>query len=219
MSDKICEDAILEYLVANSELARSLEEVTLEELLAHQTDKERCLRLLAVVPNLEKDRFKASNCFLDSTVPYDSLIGLSGPDLLRLEELCDYFVLPSYVCGKLSGVIKNGIDINKYIYDFDIKNTSKWAEIGDLRGLQWACKQIYPWIDSDKNDLFMMLPPASFHWNENTCASAAKGGYLDCLRYAYQHGCLLNSDVCAYAAANGHLDCLQYARERGCPEN
>lgn len=217
-----CAEAVLEYLVANSELARELESPTLEELLAHQEDKEHCVRLLATLPQLEKDRFKMSNCLIYKTLPYDSLEGLSNADLETLAELCKYFMLPRILRKKLNKVIDNGSDIKNY--DFNIKRTSEWAEIGDLRGLQWAYEMSY-WTlkgvcaSAAHGGYLDCLQYAHKHdceLDENTCLWAACNGHLDCLKYACEHGCYWAEETCSYAAENGHLDCLKYARENGC---
>ena len=42
---------------------------------------------------------------------------------------------------------------------------------------------------------------------------AAKNGHLDCLRYAHEHGCIIDIMAAEYAENNGHLDCLQYVRD------
>ena len=61
-------------------------------------------------------------------------------------------------------------------------------------------------------------------WNKCTnhadgaCVCACKYGYIDCLRYAHENGCLLNKFIYVHMAAqNGHIDCLQYLHENGCP--
>ena len=54
-------------------------------------------------------------------------------------------------------------------------------------------------------------------WGELTCASAAKGGYLDILRWARGHDCPWDVLSCAYAALGGHLEVLKWAREHHCP--
>lgn len=51
----------------------------------------------------------------------------------------------------------------------------------------------------------------------NVTRMAARGGHLDCLRYAHEHGCLWYPSTCITAAKRGHLDCLRYAHENGCP--
>ena len=50
-----------------------------------------------------------------------------------------------------------------------------------------------------------------------TCASAAGGGHLECLRYAHENGCPWDVYTCRSAARGGHLECLRYAHENGCP--
>lgn len=218
---------ILDYLVTKSELARSLESpVTLEELLAHQKDPELCMRLLAALPQLETDRLKVSNCLLDSTLPYDSLIGMSNTDLKRLVELCDYLILPDELSKKLNKVIETNIDIYGYIGClFDTKETWHWAGIGDLRGLQWAHMQGYNWnkkacmLAAWNGDLECLkyAHKQGCPWDESTCEHAASAGHLNCLRYAHEHGCPWNGHTYINAAKNGHLDCLQYAYMHDCP--
>lgn len=50
---------------------------------------------------------------------------------------------------------------------------------------------------------------------ENLCSVAAKYGNLDCLKYAYEIGCKLDSTVSMYAAKTD-LKCLKYVHEMGC---
>lgn len=54
-------------------------------------------------------------------------------------------------------------------------------------------------------------------WDETASASAAESGSLDCMRYAHEHGCPWAPRAPALAAGRGHLDCLAYARAHGCP--
>lgn len=42
---------------------------------------------------------------------------------------------------------------------------------------------------------------------------AVRGGHVDCLRYAHEHGCESNKFTCRVAARHGHLECLRYAHE------
>ena len=52
--------------------------------------------------------------------------------------------------------------------------------------------------------------------HDDTCIEAAKGGYLDCLKYACEHNYYWDNFTCAEAADHGHLGCLKYAHENGC---
>lgn len=54
-------------------------------------------------------------------------------------------------------------------------------------------------------------------WDETASASAAESGSLDCMRYAHEHGCPWAPRAPALAAGRGHLDCMSYARAHGCP--
>ena len=47
-------------------------------------------------------------------------------------------------------------------------------------------------------------------WDENTCAAAAEGGYLECLKYLHENGCVWDEWACAAAAEGGYLECLKY---------
>jgi hypothetical protein len=46
---------------------------------------------------------------------------------------------------------------------------------------------------------------------------AAKGGFLEVLRWARQNGCPWDEWTCTRAAEGGFLEMLQWAHENGCP--
>jgi hypothetical protein len=50
-------------------------------------------------------------------------------------------------------------------------------------------------------------------WDERTCASAARGGFLEVLRWAREHHCPWDWRTCASAARGGHLHVLRWAQE------
>jgi len=55
---------------------------------------------------------------------------------------------------------------------------------------------------------------------DNPCSHAARGGHLEVLKWAREHGCPWNENgycVCDDAASGGHLEVLKWAREHGCP--
>jgi hypothetical protein len=52
-----------------------------------------------------------------------------------------------------------------------------------------------------------------------SCASAALGGHLEVLRWLREHDCRWNEWTCANAALRGHLEVLKWARERQCSWN
>ena len=62
---------------------------------------------------------------------------------------------------------------------------------------------------------FARLDPCP--WDEATCQAAARGGHLECLRYAHINGCAWDEETCRIAARSGHLQCLRYAHKNGCP--
>jgi len=83
------------------------------------------------------------------------------------------------------------------------------AERGDLLALQRARKH-------------------GLHWDQRTCAYAARGGHLDILKWARQQDrldasglrpppCPWDEETCAGAAEGGHLHILQWARQQDPP--
>jgi hypothetical protein len=72
--------------------------------------------------------------------------------------------------------------------------------------------------------LMTHLRSGGHRWQHTECCDAACAGQLACLRYAYEHGCILsyNSPLCEIECAclnafcNGHLECFLYAHEHGC---
>ncbi len=83
--------------------------------------------------------------------------------------------------------LKNRIDLKSHI-------CALAAEDGNLKILQFAHEQGYP-------------------WDENTTKFAALNGHLHCLEYAFLHGCPSDEDTCNYAALNGEFECLKFAHE------
>ena len=56
-------------------------------------------------------------------------------------------------------------------------------------------------------------------WDVRTCAAAARGGNLECLKYLHEHGCAWDKSACEAAALRGHSECLKYLHTHGCPGN
>jgi hypothetical protein len=55
-------------------------------------------------------------------------------------------------------------------------------------------------------------------WDVTSCTGAARGGYLNVLRYLHEQGCPYNGVVaCNAAARGGHIDTLRYMHERDWP--
>ncbi|CAL6359232.1 unnamed protein product [Bathycoccus prasinos] len=50
-------------------------------------------------------------------------------------------------------------------------------------------------------------------WDCNTITAAAEKGNLEMVKYCVANGCPINTVACASAARNGHLECLKYLRE------
>ena len=51
--------------------------------------------------------------------------------------------------------------------------------------------------------------------SEDTC-SAAKGGYLELLKWLKSNGCGWTEDCCYFVVLRGHLEVLIWARHNGC---
>ena len=80
----------------------------------------------------------------------------------------------------------------------DVWTSAAAAGEGNLHALKW---------------LRSLDPPCP--WHVGTCWSAARGGHLDCLRFAREEGgCEWDEDTCAEAAGAGNLDILKWARTR-----
>jgi hypothetical protein len=54
-------------------------------------------------------------------------------------------------------------------------------------------------------------------WISSTCAVAAQGGHLDCLKYLHKLGCPMDAQVSCRAAEGGHLECLKFAMKHTKP--
>ena len=55
-----------------------------------------------------------------------------------------------------------------------------------------------------------------YPWSEWVSLAAAEGGHLECLKYLHEHGCVWNKKTCRAAARGGDLECLKYLHEHGC---
>ena len=56
-----------------------------------------------------------------------------------------------------------------------------------------------------------------YPWSEWVSLAAAEGGHLECLKYLHEHGCVWDESACEAAARGGDLECLKYLHEHGCP--
>jgi len=56
-------------------------------------------------------------------------------------------------------------------------------------------------------------------WDEDTCALAAAGGYLNVLKWMREHHCPWHEDTCHFAARCAPLEVLRWATEHGAPVN
>lgn len=189
-------NALIDFLRKHSPICQALDEpVTIEELLVGRPSTDAML--LARLQTLYVDKMKISNCMLDNTRLYDSLIGCTDDYLAQLEELIDYFGLPDVLTTK----IKNARDIKRlgdtyYIPEKDfyssIYNCCTWSSIGDIRGLKWFYEQT-KFIDSF------------------ACCYAAGNGHLDCLKWLYEIGTIFEYEgICSNAANGGHIDILEW---------
>lgn len=105
------------------------------------------------------------------------------------EDLCKFAVeRENWRC--LSYMLRHGCNWTE-------KRGEKVALIGDLKTLQ---------IAHEKGCKF----------NNKTVIEAAKGGYVNCLKFLHKKvGLKMSTKAVEYAASNGHLDCLKYLHENG----
>jgi hypothetical protein len=54
------------------------------------------------------------------------------------------------------------------------------------------------------------LRERGYKYDSETCAAAALGGNLECLKYLRHSGCEWDRTTCEGAALGGHLECLRY---------
>ena len=233
------EMSILEYLRAKSQIAKELDKnspVTLEELLSEYCGVEtipHIVELLEKLPKFETDKLKISNCLLDGTFPYDSLVGLTSDDLKTLYGIADYLCLPTQLCEKLQSVLDKGTTGWTDLY-----GPLEFIKNGDIRGLKHICDTLEKFHIDYKNqghygfvypamsvaalhgqlDMLKWLHENGYHGYLNACESAAEGGHLECLKFLYEnckehyewHDCTFRK-----AAANGHVECLKFAHSCG----
>ena len=63
-------------------------------------------------------------------------------------------------------------------------------------------------------------PRTAPQWTMSICTAAARGGYLETLKWLRANGCECNLDsMCFHAALGGHLEVLKWARANGCRWN
>ena len=146
------------------------------------------------------------------------------PDYLRDSELYkniesdESFDVPIELFKK-ELIINTFDDLIEYIKIFDYWMINKIPN------------ELYKFVLENKDKINMNLLNDQFPMNnlikqikcfnsDNICASLAKNGYLECLKYAHENGCSWLGDFeYRYAAEYGHLDCLRYAHENGCHWN
>ena len=69
----------------------------------------------------------------------------------------------------------------------------------------------------DKYELLEFLIQKGVQMRASTCAYAASGKSLRCLKLAYDNGCYWNKDVYIEAIKKDAIDIVQFAIENGCP--
>lgn len=240
---------LLDYLKEKSRIVSKLAEdgpITLEDILmpyCETTERfEHVVGLLERLPQLETDRLKLSNCFLDGNLPYDSLVGLETSDLETLLEFIDYldiaqkkraFTIANVtekvnlyesISEKLELAIKNGTDCSEE-YSVLGKYPHEGGRIHHMPELGWYNVKRIGWdnllcdylaLVGDLRGLKHYHEEKKYFWNEWTCEHAAQMGHLDCLEYAHTHGCPWDVKTTIAVTKYGRLECLKYALEHGC---
>ena len=110
---------------------------------------------------------------------------------------------------------------------FDERVVDSFCQKGNLESVRYAIENGCTWRDDlcttaaefgHLHVLKYLLPLE--HSRElgetKTCAMAAWGGHLECLKFARIMGCDWDYETSSFASRNGHLACLQYALEEGC---
>ena len=110
---------------------------------------------------------------------------------------------------------------------FDEKDVDSFCQKGNLESVRYAIENGCTWRDDlcttaaefgHLHVLKYLLPLE--HSRElgetKTCAMAAWGGHLECLKFARIMGCDWDCKTSSFASRNGHSTCLQYALEEGC---
>jgi len=84
----------------------------------------------------------------------------------------------------------------------------------DIRNNYWICSSA---AEGGHLDLLKWAYANGCQWNEETCWRAARGGHLTLLKWAVKLGCPFGYCATTAAAAGGHLKVLQWLHAKGCP--
>lgn len=125
---------------------------------------------------------------------------------------------------------RGGLDILKYVREqgcaWDAWTPAGAAKVNNLSVLMWARGRRLSLGRFDyPGGGLAWAPRLPFKYatengcpmNKWTCARAARGGHLGCLRFAREHGCEWDGMTTSWAALGNHLEVLEYAYENGCP--
>lgn len=219
---------MLEYLLANSPIARELESPTLEELLTPlcKTPErmKKATELLALMPQFATDKFRPDYCY-SGVYPYDSITRISTEDLLFMCILADYFDLP---CNrKLSETLENGTNISNYkvkidgkLVSFDPDNVLHWISAGSFVLDQlWRFESDEPETSkyckyaaaAGQLELLQQLSKNPIHTTYDVCSEAARWNQLECLQYGYNNRFMFDHrECCLSAAEGGSIECLEW---------
>ena len=110
----------------------------------------------------------------------------------------------AYFC---SGVAKtNNLELLRFVREvlqcrWDWKTATEAAKIGNLEMLMYCV---------ERGCLDEVRAPA-------VCTAAARGGHLECLRYAHEIALVPLKSIVLRVCFN--MNCYKYARSRGCPES
>lgn len=118
---------------------------------------------------------------------------------------------------------------------------------GDVRAIQYLRAQGYHtanacWMAAKHGQLSCLrsLHELGYEWDYKTTYHAISGGYINCLKYAVENGCLMymrfnvlstwddpsngsifcwSANSCTISALTSTIECLKYAHTHGCPWN
>ena len=124
------------------------------------------------------------------------------PDLFRKEVLERLDPVDRGMLGRTGSVVRTAVKVS------DLPRVGGSAEAPRV-GIGAFCESLTTFVWAVANGC-----PWQF---AETCETLARGGHLEVLRWAREHGCEWDEDTCASAADAGQLEVLRWVREHGCP--
>lgn len=112
------------------------------------------------------------------------------------------------------------VEYDKYDHTYTIFRARKIFQYGLDHNL--FDEDNIPFYATTHNDLvllktyFNQKDEIPERWINYMCDAAVKYNSIDCLKYLYQKGCILEKHLVCVASSKGYLQCLKYLHENGC---